>query len=138
MPPKKRETQDIKLTGTQLRTIKSNTKTNMKLFVDAEVEVQRKRHFECLDGLDASYQRMKRQAQDLVEVNQRLKKLSNDSLTKYDNLVNEKIIHDLSEERITAELVGATKTCEKAVVLLGQASKTLEEMNDLLGKCRRT
>lgn len=126
------------MTAAQLRTAKGNTKTNMKLYVDAEVEVQRKRHFECLDRLDASYQRMKRQAQDQIEVNQILKATSNDSLNKYDEHVNQKVTHDLSEERIRSELVGATKTCEKATVLLGQASKTLEEMNDLLGKCTRT
>ena len=138
MPPKTKHADGTATSGKELRAMKSQTKTIMKLFVDAEVDEQRKRHLECLDTLDKTCQRMKRQPQDTVEVNQILKAISNESLDKYDKHVNEKVMTDLSEEQITAELVRATKTCEKANILLSGASKTLEEMNRLLHVCKHT
>jgi len=138
MPRKNNEADGTGISGKELRAIKRQTKTTMKLFVDAEVDEQRKRHLECLDTLDKTCEKMKRRPQDTVQVNQILKAISNESLDKYDTHVNAKVMTDLSEEQITAELVRATKTSEKANILLSEASKTLEEINRLLRSCKHT
>jgi hypothetical protein len=138
MPSKNKEADGTGISRKELRAVKSKTKATMKLFVDAEVDKQRQRHLECLDALDKTCQAMKRQPLDAVEVNQILKAISNESLDKYEKHVNGKVMIDFSEEQITAELVRATKTCDQALILLSEASKTLEEMNRLLRVCSHT
>jgi len=140
MPPKKKK--DAKdtttITATQLRALKSQTKASVKLHVDAQSDEQREKLLKCQNVMHNAYEDMKRKREDPIEVNQRLKALTEQLNTNYASHVDQNYKQVLSEEEIASDLLEARKTCDKATVLCNNVTKTLEQMKNLLSVCRHT